>query len=663
MMRKKLFLVAWAFLLIFESCITSSSTPTSQTPENTLFSVNNKPISADEFLYVFNKNRYLDDSVVTEQEVRDYLELYIKFKLKIEDALALGLDQQPSFKTEFETYRKQLTKPYLTENTTSTALVQEAYERLKTEVNAAHILLMLAEDASPADTLAAYQRMVDIRKQAIAGKDFHQLAAQYSEDPSAQEMGGRLGYFTGLQMVYQFEDAAYKTEVGQISPIVRTRFGYHIIKVLDKRPSQGKVKVSHIMVRASEGQSAPDSLAAYKKVSELHEKLSKGANWEELCSQFSDDLNTRNRGGLLPAFGTGSMVESFEKAAFGLTDIGEISQPIKSPYGWHIIRLEEKIPLEPFEKLKASIENKVSKDSRSQIQQSAFLARLKREYTFTPNPKGEALLPQLSDSSLLVGTWQAPSNKKTLATPLFTLAGKVYTLQDFSQEVVNNQYAQPGKSPQGIMQQYYQRFVDETLLSYEESQLPRKYPEYRFLIKEYFEGILLFQLMEEKVWNKASEDTLGLRRFFEDNLANYQWKDRAEAFILHTSDSKLAKEIAQIPNLSDSLLRALEKQHNQTSGLVLLTEHNVFEKGQHEVLDQINWELGAYDLTFKNRYYHIRLVRLIPAGAKQLKESKGVVISDYQQYLEDQWVKELRERYAVKIIEEELKSVIQRAIN
>lgn len=620
-----------------------------------LITIDGEPVPADEFLYVFNKNQYNIDSISQRQEVLDYLELYVNFKLKVKEAEELGIHETDAFKEELEGYRKQLAKPYLTERKVTEDLIEEAYQRLKTEINAAHILLSLSPNASPEDTLKAYNKAIDIRRQAIQGKDFHQLARQYSEDPSATMNGGDLGYFTALQMVYPFEDAAYKTPKGQISMPVRTRFGYHLIYVKDKRPSQGQVKVSHIMVRATQGISAEDSIAARKKIYEIYEQLRKGADWFEMANQYSDDIASKASGGALPWFGTGSMIPEFENAAFSLSEEGKFSEPIKTAYGWHIIRLDDKKPLEPFEVLQPTLEMKVSKDSRAELNKAALIKRLKQENDFRPNDEMITAATEDIDSSLVMGQWTYIAENQALNNTLFTIKDKAYTVKDFYDYITEKQRPQRNMTVAQYMQVLYEQFSEEQLIAYEEAHLPEKYNEYRMLLKEYRDGILLFELMDKKVWSKAVEDTAGLRNFYEQHLSNYQWGERAKARIyVTTSQQKL--DSVKTKNL-------LNQDDLENKDLALNVFKGEYEQSDLPVLSKISWAPGTYDTQYDNRYYYIVVEEILPPVTKKLNEIRGQVISDYQNHLEKEWVSVLREKHEVQINDEVLNYVLEQIEN
>jgi peptidyl-prolyl cis-trans isomerase SurA len=313
-MRSNQLLVAAAALLVAGCTVTKKN----DKQEPIIATVGSQPIYTSEFQYVYEKNNGGNEDAYTQQSVSEYLDLYTRFKLKVMEGESRGLDTTTAFKRELEGYKEQLAQPYLTEKSVTDQLVQEAYERLKQEVNASHILIGLPNDPSPQDTLAAYSQVIELRNRLEAGEDFSKLAREFSQDPSAADNGGNLGYFTAMQMVYRFEDAAYKTPVGQTSMPVRSRFGYHLIKVNDKRTAQGEVKVAHIMVRATPGMPKADSLAAKQRVDAIYKRVQRNENWDRLAAEFSEDANSAANGGELPWFGTGRMIPSFEETAFAL---------------------------------------------------------------------------------------------------------------------------------------------------------------------------------------------------------------------------------------------------------------------------------------------------------------------------------------------------------
>lgn len=531
--------------IIFLLCLLWSCKTSQKNFDNnaTLLTIDETTVPAGEFLYVYGKNNFTGDTAYNENDVREYLDLYINFKLKVKEAEEKGIHETEAFKEELEGYRKQLAKPYLTESGVTAELVKEAYERLKTEINAAHILLTVPANAAPEDTLRIFNEIINIRERALKGEDFSFLAKEFSDDPSAKTNGGDLGYFTALQMVYPFEDAAYKTEEGSISEPVRTRFGYHIIQVKDKRPSQGKVKVSHIMVRATQGISPEDSIAARNEIFEIYNQLQKGADWFEMTSQYSDDISSKASGGELPWFGTGNMIPEFESVAFSLEEKGDISEPVKTAYGWHIIKLDDKQGLESFEEMESSLEMKVSKDSRAELNKVALIKRLKKENNFVEFNDVIAKATENVDSTLLLGNWSYSSESQLLSEKIFTINEKAYYVKDFYDFISESQNQQENINKEQYVNLLYEDFVNEELIAYEEDHLEEKYPDYKMLLQEYHDGILLFELMDNKVWSKAVEDTVGLKNFYQQHKEDYMWNERVDAVIISTTSEEIMDSV------------------------------------------------------------------------------------------------------------------------
>ncbi len=710
--------------------------------EPILFKIDHSPVSVAEFKYVYEKNNFNNDSIYYPKDIDNYLDLYINFKLKIQEAEAEGYDTTRAFLNEYNKYKEQLIKPYLPEEQEIEKLTKEAYERMKTEVNAAHILVRLPENPSPEDTLKAYQKILEIRQKALDGTPFDQLAKQFSEDPSARLNGGHLGYFTVFQMVYPFEQAAYTTPAGQISPIVRTQFGYHIIKIYDRRPSQGTVKVAHIMVRMKPDKS--DSVATRNKIFEIYDQLASGADWNMICSQFSDDLRTKNSGGELPYFGIGQIDQEFADAAFSLDSTGQISDPFQTRYGWHIIRLIDKKPIDSFKDMKQQLESKVRRDQRSKLGQQAVLSRLKQKYNFREYPAALDSILQHADSTLLQGQWHPGELHGILQNPMIAVNGKNYTIGNFVDFVQKHQTAVQNITPQDQLKSICNQYVTDRLYAEEEQNLIAHNTEFHFLLNEYYEGILLFDIMENNVWNKASTDSAGLTQFFNDNREKYSWGPRADAVIFDASNADVLSDIKNhylnqdpvtldefhlkllteldsnqkeklrhmaelftqatdarvlitVPKkIQDSLFitqikedlinqgiskqyliekynentsedvdiavissskKSLELLYNKESALTLQVDEEKFEREGNEILQKIPWKPGSFETNMNNRFYLVNIKKIIPPQLKALDETRGAVISDYQNYLEKQWIKELKKKFKVEINNKELDKI------
>jgi peptidyl-prolyl cis-trans isomerase SurA len=619
-----------------------------------LFSVNRTPTFTDEFTYLYKKNHQNKPEDFTEAKINEYLDLFINFKLKVAEARAMGMDTTAKFTKEFKTYREDLKKPYRAEPDALEKLTKEAYEHLTQEVRASHILINLKPDAFPADTLAAFNKLADIKKRIVAGEDFEKLARELSEDPSAKYNGGDLGYFTAMQMVYPFEEAAYKTNKGEITNIVRTRFGYHLIKVVDKKPARGEVEVSHILLRTG----TPNDAKIKNKAFEIFDQLKAGRAWDELCKENSEDGNTKDSGGKLRAFGVGALasVPEFENTAFAIQKPGDISDPFQSSIGWHIVRLEKKIPLPPYLELAESLKRKVARDERLQISQQAMTIKRRKDFGFAEVPETKKAIISFADSSLTEGKWNYRGGAPLLAQKLFSIQNSSVTVAQFISFLKTNQ-ASSGTIPAVYMDQLYNYFVDETITIAEEEKLKIEKPEYKNLLTEYREGILFFEIMEKEIWNKASEDTLGQRTYYERNTTKYQGGDRVEARIFSATDKELIEDFKKKVAKGDTLKEADIKKFKSVQPF------RNYEKGESKVVDRVTWVAGLHDTELDKNYYLVEIAQLVAPGIKTFKEARASVISDYQAELEKKWLNDLRKKYPVNVNKKGKKIVIATLVN
>lgn len=616
--------------------------------------INGKSVTKSEFLQIYLKNNPAPK--YDKQAIDEYVELFKKFKLKVSEAEALGYDTIPKLKKELEGYRKTLATPYLVDNETNDELVRQAYERSKTELRASHILIRVEETAAPADTLKAYNKILALKKRIEAGEDFNAVAkgAGGSEDPSVASNGGDLGFFTAFQMVYPFEEAAYTTKVGSISNIVRTKFGYHILKVVDQRPARGTMKAAHIMIAVNKDDTAEEQENAQKKIQELYEKLKAGEDFEGLVSLHSDDPGSNQKGGILPQFGTGTttrMMPEFEAAAFALKNNNDISQPVKTAYGWHIIKRVEWNDLAAFETIKKELQNKVNRDERSRKTQDSFVAKLKKEYKYKDvSKKGLKWFVSNIDSTYYLGKWKATELKSDKT--LFTIDGKNFTQKQFASYLTSNYRGAKRTDSKTLVSSQYKNWEKSMIIAHEESKLEAKYPDFKALMQEYHDGILLYEVMTDKVWNKASRDTVGLKAFYELNKTNYQWSDRIDAMVYECYNKDIANQVHKmILNDTINSKHVLDKINKETE-LNLKVKTNKFEVKQTDFLTGRTFKKGVnapYELNGK--FYVVKVSELIPAGPKELNEAKGMITSDYQTQLEKDWLEELTKKYPIKINE------------
>lgn len=659
-------------------------------PENPILIIDGAKVYRDEFEAIFKKNNP-KNAVIDRKALDDYAELFINFKLKVREAEKEGLDTIASFKEELKGYRRQLAQPYLMDKDVNEKLIQEAYDRSKTDVKASHILIKLGADPSPKDTLEAYKKAIMVRDKALNGENFATLARQFSTDPSAAQNGGDLGYFTSMMMVYPFETAAYTTPVGKISMPVRTKYGYHIIKVEDKRPARGQVRVAHIVVRVpaerdsvvlnvskdTEGKDVNTSKTikvpvtkndkedqeAFKKINEIYAKVVAGEDFADLAQKFSDDRTSGRSGGQLAWFGTGRMVPEFETVAFDLKEKGDVSKTFRTSFGYHIVKLLDKKGVQSFEEVKGDLKMKIQRDSRSQISRDVVIERVKKESGFKDDAKAYAELVAKIDTSYLNGAWNK-DKAKGLNKILFTIGDKSYTQQDFAQFLADNQSKQNSKEStvEALVRTAYTGYQDDKVIAFEDSKLEEKYRDFRLLMQEYRDGILLFEITDQNVWSKALEDTTGLREFYNNNINNYMWGTRADAVVFKAKDEKTAKIARKLieKQLKKNAfnLDEISKEINKKSSLDLQTESGVFSKGDNETIDKFEWKQGVSNNLLDNGLtVFVYFKKVLDPQPKAINEAKGTITADFQSYLEKQWIKSLREKYKVELNREVLYSI------
>jgi peptidyl-prolyl cis-trans isomerase SurA len=586
------------------------------------------------------------------EQMREYLDLYIKFKRKVFEAEAMGLDTTPAFKQEFSSYRKQLAQPYLSAKEVEDELIKEAYERSGYLVNASHLLVNVKEGSSPEDTLKAYQTIMGYRDSIMKdNKDFAYMAEKYSDDPSAKQNKGDLGYFSAFDMVYPFENAAFNTPVGEVSMPVKTRFGYHLVYVADRMKSAGKKRVAHIIVRVGDRYSAKTDEQAEAKIKEIYQKLTEGADFAELAGQYSDDPSSASKGGDL---GMNRLLPEMENLKLKLNE-GEFSDPFTTRFGWHILKVTEVEKLASFEESKPMLKQRISRDSRSQISRKALINKIKKENQFELNQKNFDVFVSLLNENFPRGTWKpAPENEDTLQLELFTL-NQSYSkkLKDFTDYYQRTRSRRTGKTPAQAANEILDAYLEQELLKYEEEQLPKKNPEFRYLLKEYRDGILLFTLMEQKVWKKAVEDTTGLKEYYENHKEDFRAGETIDVIEYRSSDlgamNRVDFLLGEGKNESE-----IEAEINENSALKLSITRQTYEKDEDDIpVALFDKPVGAKSDILKQNTYHRILVieNKFPAGIQPFDKVKSQAITKYQDYLEQEWLDELANKYPVEIDE------------
>lgn len=490
-------------------------------------------VTLSEFEEIYRKSN-IESIVADPKTPEEYLEMYIDFRLKVLEAQSKGLDTLESFISELKGYRQQLAQQYLVDNEVTDHLLHEAYERMQYDIRASHILLNLPEHAPPADTLEAYERIMEIRERAISGESFADLARQYSDDPSARDRepsaqqpgrrgnAGDLGYFTVFNMVYPFESAAFNTPVGEISMPARTSFGYHIVKVNDRLPAMGTAQVAHIMLMTPQEADEQELQAKEQKINEIYQMIQDGAVFGELAAEFSEDRQSAQNNGVMPAFTSNRMVPQFIKAISKLDQEGQVSGPVRTDFGWHIVKLVEKTPPKSFQDMEEELRRRIQRDARSRLSQEVVIQRLKKHYDLMHNMAALEAFYDVIDETVFAGQWDR-SKADHLNDELFSFAAISFSQQDFANYIDDRQRRQNPMEIIHFVHKMYHEFVNQEIIAYEDSQLENKHPAFRNIMQEYHDGILLFEITDKMVWSKATADTTALRSFYDEYGDQYQW--------------------------------------------------------------------------------------------------------------------------------------------
>lgn len=623
----------------------------------TLLTIDGKAYDAGTFMRVYGKNLDIvkDDS---QKDIDNYLQLYIDYRLKLLQAYELGLDQVDGYKKELLNHRNSLAQNYLTDNKVTDALVAEAYNRSTRELKGRHILVRVDRTATPQDTLAAWKKIQEIKKELIKGADFATLAIEKSEDPGAAN-GGDLGWFGPFRMVYEFENAAYNTAVGSYSEPFRTDFGYHIVKIDASRAARGEVTVAHIMT--FDTKEATEKTAA-KRIQDIYKQLEQDGTFEQLAREFSDDLNSADQGGKLNKFGTGGLNSvKFEDVAFGLDTINSYSQPFESEYGWHIVKLIEKHPLESYDQLKKQLTDKIKKSPRARIITSAFTDNLKTKYDVKVRKNSFKEIVNNVTDSVLSGRWENTKKYANYKEQLIAIKEVNKTVGDFYEFLAVQQAKDftPYSNKEAKIKAAYDNYIEQTLINYYDQHLERDNTDFAFVYNEYKEGILLFNLLESKIWNRAKEDSLGQQDFYARHKDKYTWKRRLDIVLTQNTTRDAAVAVKKLLEKKVDQ-QVIKEQLNVDGRTKVMISAGTVEEDYNRLPENFKVQLGVSDIYEdpKTNFFKVVDVKEITAPKpKTLEEARGSVINDYQQQLEKDWLKSLRDGRNITVDQNVLKMV------
>ena len=613
-----------------------------------LMTIGGETISVKEFLRVYNKNIDLvqDES---QKNIDYYLNLYTNYKLKLKEARTLGFDKKDSYKKEFESYKNQLSKAYTTDKEVTETLVKEAYNRTTSEVKAHHILVRIQPGQ---DTLAAYEKIKALRSRMVR-EDFTSLRTALHDGKSV--FVEDLGYFSAFKMVYDFENAAFNTPLGQTSKPFRTQFGYHVVKVLDKRPSKGKVQVAHIMIANNQKDS---TLVPENRIKEIFRSIQEGDSFESLAKQFSDDKSSAAKGGVMNPFKSGDIrSEIFVNTAFGLKEIGAISEPIQSQFGWHILKLISKTPVEPYEQIKVDLEQKVKRDARSKIIRQKMLEKLKQQYTIS-QPSLESVVAKIQKNDA-DDTWEVEASMEPQV--FLKIESQEFSYRDFLDLLNKNKRsfkASTGKSK--FISNQYALFLENNLFQYKKNNLINENEDYANVLKEYEEGLLLFDIMENKIWKGAQLDSIGLKSYYNENTSKFKSNSKITATIARSNKKKKLKAVKKMWSQGFSTDAISQKLNERDQALIfssgdfeidspLIPKNMVFNKGISEI----------YSLD--DNYVLLNISNIETPQILSFEDAKGAVISKYQIVLESKWLETLRNKYPI-VINEKILSDLKKSI-
>jgi len=632
----------------------------------TLFTYGDTPVSKEEFLRVYEKNSLNKKPDFSDTALRGYLDLYSLFRMKVTEAESQHLDTLTSIQRELDNYRKQLARNYLTDEQVTKRLIHEAYERSKEDVHIAHILILCRPGT---DSVAAYHKIDSIYNVLENKKaDFATMAKEYSEDRGSKESGGDIGYITALEVTYPIENVAYSTPVGKFSKPFRTQFGYHIVKVLDKRPAVGEIKVAQILIECPKSKGEEGVEAARKRADSVEMEIKKGVPFNELVKKYSDDKFTINDNGVMPQFGVGKMVPSFESAAFALKNPGDVSKPVQTEYGFHIIKLLDKYPLKPFDTLEPQLKRKVENDYRSQVARDIFFEKIKEKNGFKEYPANyQEIITKLNnapDTANGSKTFRV-SDFMDMNKPVFTLAGRDYKQSDFmsfAESVTRGRLMGPKET---VLHDLYTMYVTNVVNDFEEHKLVEENPDFKNLMEEYRDGVMLFELMDRNVWGKASRDTVGLEAFYEAHKNKYMWEPGFVGSEYKFKDEASLKEGLKLlskRNVTDSALVKIMNSDAKPDAVIIQHGHYEFSRFKDVPRSSIVKDKATEAVKNSNGTYTVVKAQEVynEPTPKSLDEARGYVVAEYQDYLEKNWNKQMRDKYPMKVDQTVFESMVKK---
>lgn len=624
-----------------------------------LFSYGPHPVTRQEFLKAYTKNN--TDSLPGEASLRNYLELYVRFKLKVRAALDLRMDTLPGQRDELNNFRNQISERYLNDEETLNRLVEEAMQRAQKDVHLAHIFISVPPGATPDELARGREKASAVYERLRGGADFAEQAVAFSDDPRAQSNHGDLGYITVFLLPYELESIVYATAVGAVSPPYQSAGGFHIFKNLGERPAVGQVQVAQVLVALSPGADAEERALKRQLADSLYQLLRQGADFSDIALRYSSDNLTYRSGGALATFGVGRYQPAFEEAAFALTADSALSPPVETEFGYHILRRLGRTPVQADPALPAHRDaflQEVINDERVDLARSALLKKVLRQIGYKKSAYDSVAFARVTDT-ILQSQQEAPMPRITSSMPLFSFNGKTFSLRDWANYLgtfrgVDNFRA--GKSNAQLLDQY----AESAALDYYREHLEQYQPQFADQVKEFQEGNLLFEVMQQKIWDVASADSAGLHKYYTTHAPKYWWEPSADVVILTANSAAIAESVTSALKADPNSWHTLGDNY---PGSVQA------DSGRYE-LSQLPMEAdaavapGVVTAPLKNesenQYLFCLILKVYPdKELRSFNDARGYVINDYQNELENRWITALKRKYPVRVNEAVFKTLLK----
>lgn len=649
--------------LISLACILSSIAVLAQTSDPVVMTVNGKDVRKSEFEYIYNKNN--SENAIDKRSLDEYIVLFTNFKLRVAEAETQGMDTTAAFHRELNEYREQLAVPYLTNLESNEEVLLQAFKNTQelAEVSAIFVAYPQLETGMtfnivPADTVETYKKAIQIRNKALKGEKFEDLVKEYSFDERAKagERPGYLGWYSGLNLAPVLENAIFTTEIGKITMPVRTNQGYYLILVHDRKPHPGEVNASHILIACPQDADAEQVADAENKIAEIYKKLEEGTEFATLAAEYSEDPGSASRGGNLSWFQFGQMVPEFNDAVFAMTEIESVSQPVRTQFGFHIIQLLEKRPSATYEDLEGQLKTKIDRTGGLLVLYQPTINRLKSENDYSFNDKAYQLLLDAAQNLSPVEDEYLTKFENNNEI-LFSLRKTPVSIADFIVFLETNKRSYFNLSTE-VLDDRLDQFIYDNLIAFEDKNLENKYPEFKNLMQEYRDGILLFEVSNQEVWNKATNDTTGLADYFEKNKAKYTWSQpHWKGYVIQVKDAatkkKIQKEIAKMSH--DAAVKYMLDSYRVGDVSYVRIEKGLFTKGQNKFVDESVFKTGKPELS--GNYKDFFLLGNLLKAPDNYTDVRGLVITDYQDYLEKEWLKYLNGKYPVVIYQDVINTI------